>query len=140
VQADKKGGQHYYKEEFPYKGSRELAEKVLGLLGEKGIEAEGVKRGLDHGVWVGFKCSTLPFIYFRRHTYIYLNLREKSFGLMFLTGSVPPREFPHYPYRPSLPLRLGVPYSALFPRASHLLAPLTRLPHNLLRYGSPQSS
>ncbi|KAF8428272.1 extradiol ring-cleavage dioxygenase [Tirmania nivea] len=47
---------HYYKEKFPYKGSRELAEKVLGLLGEKGIEAEGVKRGLDHGVWAGFKC------------------------------------------------------------------------------------
>ena len=34
---------------------------MLGLLGEKGIEAQGVKRGLDHGVWAGFKCSTLLF-------------------------------------------------------------------------------
>lgn len=28
--------------------------KILGLLTEAGIKAEGVKRGLDHGVWCGF--------------------------------------------------------------------------------------
>ncbi|KAA8643384.1 DODA-type extradiol aromatic ring-opening family dioxygenase [Aspergillus tanneri] len=51
---------HYYKEKFPNVGSKELAEKVLGLLGKVGIKAEGVKRGLDHGVWASFKCAFEP--------------------------------------------------------------------------------
>jgi 4,5-DOPA dioxygenase extradiol len=38
-------------------GSREVAEKAMGLLKEAGIEVEGVQRGLDHGVWVVFKCG-----------------------------------------------------------------------------------
>lgn len=47
----------YYRETFPHRGSKELGEKVLGLLGQAGIRAEGTRRGLDHGVWAGFKCS-----------------------------------------------------------------------------------
>lgn len=48
---------HYYKEKYPNVGSPEVAYKVLDLLKEAGIEAEGVKRGLDHGVWASFKCG-----------------------------------------------------------------------------------
>ncbi|KAF8472608.1 extradiol ring-cleavage dioxygenase [Kalaharituber pfeilii] len=51
---------HYYKEKYPHSGSRELAEKVLGLLENAGIKAEGVKRDIDHGVWAGFKCMFDP--------------------------------------------------------------------------------
>ena len=52
---------HYYKHKYPNVGSKELAEKVLGLLKEAGIESEGVKRGLDHGVFTPFTCSIRPF-------------------------------------------------------------------------------
>ena len=38
-------------------GSREVAEKVLGMLETAGIKAKGVERGLDHGVWASFKCG-----------------------------------------------------------------------------------
>ena len=38
-------------------GSREIANKVIDLLRQAGINAEGVKRGLDHGVWASFKCG-----------------------------------------------------------------------------------
>lgn len=38
-------------------GSQEVSGKVLGLLNKAGIKAEGVKRGLDHGVWASFKCG-----------------------------------------------------------------------------------
>jgi hypothetical protein len=48
---------HYYKEKFPNVGSKEIANKVLSALKEAGIKAEGVKRGLDHGVWASFKCG-----------------------------------------------------------------------------------
>ncbi|KAE8358984.1 aromatic ring-opening dioxygenase LigB subunit [Aspergillus caelatus] len=51
---------HYYKEKYPNVGSREVANKVLDLLGKAGIKAEGVKRGLDHGVWASFKCAFEP--------------------------------------------------------------------------------
>ncbi|PLB49292.1 aromatic ring-opening dioxygenase LigB subunit [Aspergillus steynii IBT 23096] len=51
---------HYYKETFPNVGSKEVADKVLGLLGNAGIDARGVKRGLDHGVWASFKCAFDP--------------------------------------------------------------------------------
>jgi len=47
---------HYYKEKYPNVGSVEVAKKVLDALGTAGIKAEGVKRGLDHGVWASFKC------------------------------------------------------------------------------------
>ena len=33
---------------------------MLDLLGEAGIPAEGVKRGLDHGVWASFMCAFEP--------------------------------------------------------------------------------
>ena len=48
---------HYYEVQYPNVGSRDLAQKVLGLLKDAGIEAEGVKRGLDHGVFAPFTCS-----------------------------------------------------------------------------------
>ncbi|KAI9037712.1 DODA-type extradiol aromatic ring-opening family dioxygenase [Aspergillus affinis] len=50
----------YYKEKYPNVGSKEIADKVLGFLGNAGINARGVKRGLDHGVWVSFKCAFEP--------------------------------------------------------------------------------
>ncbi|KAJ5787603.1 Extradiol ring-cleavage dioxygenase class III enzyme subunit B [Penicillium paradoxum] len=51
---------HYYKEKYPNVGSKEVANKVLDMLKEAGIAAEGVKRGLDHGVWASFKCAFEP--------------------------------------------------------------------------------
>lgn len=49
---------HYYEIEFPHKGSRKVAEKVIDHLTNEGIAVEGVERGLDHGVWVGFLAGT----------------------------------------------------------------------------------
>ncbi|OJJ85159.1 DODA-type extradiol aromatic ring-opening family dioxygenase [Aspergillus glaucus CBS 516.65] len=51
---------HYYKEKYPNVGSAEVSKKVLDALGAAGIKAEGVKRGLDHGVWASFKCAFEP--------------------------------------------------------------------------------
>ncbi|KAI1176447.1 Extradiol ring-cleavage dioxygenase, class III enzyme, subunit B [Nemania sp. FL0916] len=50
----------YYKVQYPNKGSPELASKVIELLRNAGIKAEGVKRGLDHGVFVGFSVAFDP--------------------------------------------------------------------------------
>lgn len=44
----------YYQVEYPNRGSKEVAEKVIGLLEGKGIEVDRVRRGLDHGIWAGF--------------------------------------------------------------------------------------
>lgn len=43
-----------YEAEYPSKGDPKLARHVIDLLTSAGINAEGVKRGLDHGVWAGF--------------------------------------------------------------------------------------
>lgn len=48
---------HYYKEKYPNVGSREIAQKVISAVQDAGLNAEGVKRGLDHGVWASFKCG-----------------------------------------------------------------------------------
>ncbi|THW26285.1 aromatic ring-opening dioxygenase LigB subunit [Aureobasidium pullulans] len=50
----------YYKVKYPNVGSRDLAGKVLGALEGAGIEAEGVKRGLDHGVFAPFTVAFDP--------------------------------------------------------------------------------
>jgi 4,5-DOPA dioxygenase extradiol len=61
---------HYYEYKFPYKGSSEVAERVMQKLVDAGIEVEGVKRGLDHGVWAGFMAGKSwpweQFILYRR--------------------------------------------------------------------------
>lgn len=51
---------HYYDWKYPNRGSPELAEKVLGKLQSAGIKAEGVRRGLDHGVWASFMVAFDP--------------------------------------------------------------------------------
>ncbi|KAI1421289.1 putative aromatic ring-opening dioxygenase LigB subunit [Xylaria sp. FL1777] len=51
---------HYYEYKFPYKGSPEVAEKVVQKLTTASISVEKVKRGLDHGVWVGFLAAFDP--------------------------------------------------------------------------------
>ncbi|KAI0532345.1 Extradiol ring-cleavage dioxygenase, class III enzyme, subunit B [Xylaria digitata] len=50
----------YYKVQYPNIGSPELASHVIELLENAGIKAEGVKRGLDHGVYVGFSVAFHP--------------------------------------------------------------------------------
>ncbi|KAI0883803.1 LigB-domain-containing protein [Annulohypoxylon maeteangense] len=50
----------YYKAQYPNKGSPELASHILDLLTKAGIEAKGVTRGLDHGVWSGFHVAFHP--------------------------------------------------------------------------------
>ncbi|KAK6956565.1 hypothetical protein Daesc_001843 [Daldinia eschscholtzii] len=51
---------HYYEYDYPNKGSPEVAEKVIEKLADAGVEVERVKRGLDHGVWVGFMAAFDP--------------------------------------------------------------------------------
>lgn len=48
---------HYYKEKYPNVGSKEVAQKVISAIQGAGMKAEGVSRGLDHGVWASFKCG-----------------------------------------------------------------------------------
>ncbi|KAI1427143.1 Extradiol ring-cleavage dioxygenase, class III enzyme, subunit B [Xylaria sp. FL1777] len=50
----------YYEVQYPNIGSPELASQIIGLLQNAGIKAEGVKRGLDHGVYVGFSVAFHP--------------------------------------------------------------------------------
>ncbi|KAI2610478.1 LigB-domain-containing protein [Hypoxylon sp. NC1633] len=50
----------YYQAQYPNRGSPELASKVLRLLTDAGIRANGVTRGLDHGVWSGFSVAFDP--------------------------------------------------------------------------------
>ncbi|KAI9682435.1 MAG: hypothetical protein M1829_000227 [Trizodia sp. TS-e1964] len=50
----------YYREEYPHTGSKVVAQAVLDLLKNAGFDAKGVSRGLDHGVWVCFKCAFPP--------------------------------------------------------------------------------
>ena len=42
-------------EKYPHRGSPAIANRVLQLLGNAGIKSKAVSRGLDHGVWAGFK-------------------------------------------------------------------------------------
>ncbi|KAI1748803.1 Extradiol ring-cleavage dioxygenase, class III enzyme, subunit B [Xylaria castorea] len=50
----------YYEVKYPNKGDSELASRIIGLLQDAGIEAEGTKRELDHGVYVGFSVAFNP--------------------------------------------------------------------------------
>jgi len=54
---------HYYKEKYPNVGSKEIAQKVINAIQDAGMKAEGVTRGLDHGVWTSFKCGTHKCIF-----------------------------------------------------------------------------
>ncbi|KAJ5606696.1 aromatic ring-opening dioxygenase LigB subunit [Penicillium lagena] len=51
---------HYYQYDYPNKGSPEIANKVARKLEGAGIEVDRVRRGLDHGVWVGFIAAFHP--------------------------------------------------------------------------------
>ncbi|KAI0019051.1 Extradiol ring-cleavage dioxygenase, class III enzyme, subunit B [Xylariomycetidae sp. FL0641] len=51
---------HYYKAQYPNQGSPELGSEILALLRDAGIPAQGVTRGLDHGVWAGFHVAFHP--------------------------------------------------------------------------------
>jgi 4,5-DOPA dioxygenase extradiol len=51
---------HFYSEKFPNNGSTEVAERVIELLGEAGIQTQKEERGLDHGVFVPFKIMFNP--------------------------------------------------------------------------------
>jgi len=46
---------HYYEAKFPYQASADVSQRVVDVLTNGGVEAVGVERGLDHGVWVPFK-------------------------------------------------------------------------------------
>lgn len=51
---------YMYEAEYPSKGDPVLASHILDLLSSAGIKAQGVKRGLDHGVWAGFHVAFDP--------------------------------------------------------------------------------
>ncbi|KAL9131940.1 MAG: hypothetical protein Q9217_000220 [Psora testacea] len=47
-------------QKYPNVGSRAIAESVLASLRSQSINAQGVSRGLDHGVWASFKVAFDP--------------------------------------------------------------------------------
>ena len=51
---------HYYDFQYPNVGNKALAESIISRLRAAGIEAEGVKRGLDHGVFAPFSVAFNP--------------------------------------------------------------------------------
>lgn len=51
---------HYYSQTYPHRTSPALATRILTLLNAAHIPAVGVSRGLDHGVWAGFKVAFPP--------------------------------------------------------------------------------
>jgi len=51
---------HYYEFQYPNTGHPELAEQVISKLKNAGIDARGVKRGLDHGVFAPFRVAFDP--------------------------------------------------------------------------------
>lgn len=51
---------HYYKVQYPNEGSPELAQQILWNLKQAGIDARGVSRGLDHGVFAPFLVAFDP--------------------------------------------------------------------------------
>jgi 4,5-DOPA dioxygenase extradiol len=51
---------HFYSEKYPNNGSTEVAERVIELLSEAGIQTQKEERGLDHGVFVPFKIMFNP--------------------------------------------------------------------------------
>lgn len=46
---------HFYDVTWDHKGSPTIANRVIDLLNNNSIKAEGVKYGNDHGVWVPLK-------------------------------------------------------------------------------------
>ncbi|KAI4740576.1 aromatic ring-opening dioxygenase LigB subunit [Aureobasidium sp. EXF-12298] len=52
--------EHYYKVQYQNIGSKEISSRVLGALKEAGIDAKGVSRGLDHGVFAPFTVAFNP--------------------------------------------------------------------------------
>ena len=51
---------HYYKQKYPNRGSKKLADQVMSRLRDQGIKVSGTDRGLDHGIWVPFKVAFDP--------------------------------------------------------------------------------
>ncbi|USW47601.1 Putative extradiol ring-cleavage dioxygenase, class III enzyme, subunit B [Septoria linicola] len=51
---------HYYEFKYPHVGSPELAERVMEKIRGAGLKVDGVRRGLDHGVWASFMCAFSP--------------------------------------------------------------------------------
>lgn len=49
-----------YEAKYPSKGDPALASHIMDLLTTAGIKAQGVKRGLDHGVFAGFHVAFHP--------------------------------------------------------------------------------
>ncbi|KAG9699874.1 aromatic ring-opening dioxygenase LigB subunit, partial [Aureobasidium melanogenum] len=51
---------HYYKVKYPNIGSKDIASRVLTALKTANIDAKGVSRGLDHGVFAPFTVAFDP--------------------------------------------------------------------------------
>lgn len=51
---------HYYKIKYPNIGSKDVASRVLTALKTANIDAKGVSRGLDHGVFAPFTVAFDP--------------------------------------------------------------------------------
>ncbi|KAH0338239.1 aromatic ring-opening dioxygenase LigB subunit, partial [Aureobasidium melanogenum] len=51
---------HYYKVKYPNIGSKDIASRVLTALKTANIDANGVSRGLDHGVFAPFTVAFDP--------------------------------------------------------------------------------
>lgn len=51
---------HYYEIKYPNVGNKALAESVIARINSAGLKAEGVTRGLDHGVFAPFTVAFNP--------------------------------------------------------------------------------
>ncbi|KAJ4386666.1 hypothetical protein N0V93_009564 [Gnomoniopsis smithogilvyi] len=51
---------YMYKATYPNTGDPELASHIIDMLHSAGIKSQGVKRGLDHGVYAGFHVAFDP--------------------------------------------------------------------------------
>ncbi|KAI9883878.1 MAG: Nascent polypeptide-associated complex subunit beta [Watsoniomyces obsoletus] len=47
----------YYQQSYPNLGSPSIAKKVSNVIEQAGFKVKAVQRGLDHGIWIPFKCA-----------------------------------------------------------------------------------
>ncbi len=47
---------HFYTQTFESRGNEKMAMEVISALRIAGLEANGVRRGLDHGIWGELLC------------------------------------------------------------------------------------
>lgn len=115
-----------------------------------GIKAQGVKRGLDHGVWASFMCGECGFLLPARARGSAPNINLASKEMMGSSVAIPADslcrslqsrdESARCSNRTGLPVQHRRRGPALPSRRSDFLPPVGKHPHHCLGYGRPQPS